>query len=366
MNVPFLDLHAQYTAIKAEIDPAIARVIEKSAFAGGPEVTAFEEAFAAYCGTKFCVGMSSGTAALELMLRADGIGEGHEVIVPSHTFFATAEAVSLTGARPVFVDVDPNSGLMNVEQLERATTRKTRAVIPVHLYGQPADMDEVLDFADKHDVIVYEDACQAHGAVYKGKKIGSLARAAAFSFYPGKNLGAYGEGGAVTTDDAELVAKLRMLREHGSVTKYQHVMVGRNDRMDGIQGAVLAVKLKHLDAWNAARKSHAALYKKLLSGDDRIRCIAEMPDRESVYHLFVVRVANCDAVRQKMADKGIGVGIHYPIPLHLQPVYRDLGYRPGELPATEALSQEILSLPMFPELTEAQIASVVEALKAVV
>ncbi len=372
MNVPFLDLGAQYRTIKPEIDAAIARVIANTSFAGGPEVAAFEKEFAAYCEAPYCVGMSSGTAALELLLRAYDIGSGDEVIVPTHTFFATAEAVSLVGAKPVFVDVLAGSGLMDPSKIEAVITPATRAIIPVHLYGQPADMDAILSIARPRKILVFEDACQSHGALYKAKKAGSLADGAAFSFYPGKNLGAYGEAGAVTTSDAVADGRMRLFREHGSKTKYEHEVVGRNDRMDGIQGAVLRAKLPHLDDWNAKRRELMKRYKMLSKGLSGIEWIAEDPDREHVYHLCVIRIKSTQrgpsarsAVQKALAERGIGTGIHYPIPMHLQKVYSSFGHKRGDFPAAEAMTDEILSLPLFPEMTEPQQDAVIEALKAV-
>ncbi len=362
MSVPFLDLGAQYRSLKTEIDDGIARVIAKTAFAGGPEVAAFEQEFAAYCGAPHCVGLSSGTAALELLLRAWGIGPGHEVIVPTHTFFATAEAVSLVGATPVFTDV-LRSGLMDPAAIPKVLTAKTKVIIPVHLYGQPADMDAILAIARPKKIIVIEDSCQAHGAVYKGKRTGNLADAAAFSFYPGKNLGAYGEAGAITTADPGVAENVRLLREHGSKTKYEHIVVGRNDRMDGIQGAILRAKLPKLDGWNARRCALAKRYQSLLAGVPGIGFIADDADRESVYHLFVIRVKDRRKTQAMLTDRGVGTGIHYPIPLHLQRVYSSLGHKRGDFPVAEAMTDEILSLPMFPEMTEQQQDAVVTAVK---
>lgn len=361
MPIPLVDLRAQYATIKPDIDAAIARVLASCAFAGGPEVEGFEKAFAAYCETDHCIAVGNGTSALELALRAFRIGPGDEVIVPANTFFATAEAVSLIGAVPVFVDVDAKTALMTAEAIRSAITPKTKAVIPVHLYGQMAPMEAIMELAAEKNLIVIEDCCQAHGARYRGKRAGSMGHAAAFSFYPGKNLGAYGEGGAVTTRDSGVDAFIRLFRDHGSKTKYEHDMVGRNDRLDGIQGAILSAKLLHLEKWNTLRRKHAATYRSLLKGNPKIGLIEEMEGAEPVYHLFIVRVQNRDAVRATMAEKGIGVGIHYPIPLHKLKAYSDL---PGKksFPVAEKLASEILSLPLYPELTEAQIHEVVRAL----
>lgn len=362
MKIPFVDLHAQYASMQSEIDGAIARVIANSTFAGGPEVAAFEKEFAVYCGAERCVGLSSGTAALELLLRAYEIGPGDEVIMPANTFFATAEAAMMVGATPVLVDVHERSGLIDPNLIEKAITVKTRAIIPVHLFGQPADMEEILAIARAKKILVIEDACQAHGARYRGKRAGALADAAAFSFYPGKNLGAFGDAGAITTGDAAVADYVMMFREHGMKKKYEHLIPGRTERMDGMQGAILRAKLKHLDDWNARRRSHAARYRELLAGMKNVTILSAGPeldegrpaDRDHVYHLFVIRVPNRDAVRAELLAAGIETGIHYPIPIHLQPAAAGLGYHAGDFPVSERLAKEILSLPMFPEMTEEQ------------
>ncbi len=364
MTAPFLDLIAQYKSIKNEIDAGIARVIAHATFAGGPEVEAFEKEFAAYCGAPHCVGLSSGTAALELLLRAYEVKAGDEVTMPANTFFATAEAVIFAGATPVFVDVFEETGLMDLALLAKAITKKTRVIIPVHLFGQPADMDPILAIASAKKILVIEDSCQAHGALYKGRRAGTLSDSAAFSFYPGKNLGAYGEAGAITTDDGAIADRVRLLREHGAKTKYKHLIVGRNERMDGMQGAVLRAKLPHLDDWNARRRKHALRYRTLLKDLKNITVMSEQPDCESNYHLFVIRVKNRDTVRQKLTGLGIGTGIHYPIPLHLLPACAPLGYHAGDFPVSEQLAREILSLPMFPEMTEQQQDAVIAALRS--
>lgn len=364
MSVPFLDLKAQYRTIKPEIDPAVQSVIDACTFALGPAVEKFERAFAAYCGVKHCIGVGSGTAALELILRALDIGPGDEVITVANTFFASAEAVSLVGATPILTDCREEDALSNPEDIERRITEKTKAIIPVHLYGQCADMDALKTISKKHGIPLIEDACQAHGSTYKEKKTGSLGLAAAFSFYPGKNLGAFGEGGSVTTDDDALAATVRMLRDHGMPEKYKHSLVGYNERLDGIQGAVLEVKLKHLDRWNAARRKHASRYRKLLAGEPRIRLFAEHSDREQNYHLFVIRVPNRDNVQQNLKAKGIATGIHYPIPIHLQKAYAGMGWKKGDFPVAEKLADEILSLPMFAEMTEEQVEEVCEVLRS--
>ncbi len=361
--VPLVDLHAQYRSIQSAIDEAVARVLRTTAFAGGPEVEAFERAFAEYCGAKHCIGVSSGTSALEIVFRAMGLKEGDEILTVPNTFFATTEAASILGVTPVFVDVDEATGLMDPALVEAALTPKTKAIVPVHLYGQPADMDPILEIAARHGLPVVEDSAQAHGATYKGKRAGSFGIAAGFSFYPGKNLGAYGEAGGIVTNDDGIAAFARMFREHGSVTKYEHRIVGRNDRMDGLQGAVLGAKLPHLDAWTAARRRLAARYRELLADEPGVRIIAERPETAGVYHLFVVRVADRDRVRAKLNANGIGAGIHYPLPLHLQECYADLGLKRGAFPVTERLAGEILSLPLYPEMTDAQQDRVVAELK---
>lgn len=365
MKIPFVDLHAQYMAMQSEIDTAIARVISNSAFAGGPEVAAFEKEFAAYCGAARCVGLSSGTAALELLLRAYEIGPGDEVIMPANTFFATAEAAMMVGAVPVLVDVREESGLINPDLIAKAITPKTRAIIPVHLFGQPADMDEILEIARAKKIIVIEDACQAHGARFNDKRTGSLADAAAFSFYPGKNLGAFGDAGAITTGNSAIADYVTMFREHGMKKKYEHLIPGRTERMDGIQGAILRAKLSHLDAWNQKRRAHAARYRELLAGMKNVTIMSEESNREHIYHLFVIRVPNRDAVRAQLLAAGIETGIHYPIPIHLQPAAAGLGYREGDFPVSERLAKEILSLPMFPEMSDEQQDHVVSALRSV-
>lgn len=364
MPVPFLDLKAQYATIKKEIDPAIQQVIDTCAFALGPAVERFEKAFAEYCGAQHAIGVGNGTSAIELILMAHGIGRGDEVITVANSFFASAEAISLTGATPVLVDCNEDDALIDTTKIEAAITKKTKAIIPVHLYGQCADMDAVKAIAQKHKLLVIEDACQAHGSIYKGKKAGSLADAAAFSFYPGKNLGAYGEGGGITTNDDAIAKKIRMLRDHGMPEKYKHAVVGRNERLDGIQGAVLDVKLKHLETWNNGRRAHAKKYFSTLGEMSNVKLFTAHTDRSSNYHLFVIRVQNRDAVQQKLKDKGIATGIHYPIPIHMQEAYAGK-WKKGDFPIAEKIASELLSLPMYAELTEAQVQEVCDALKEV-
>jgi dTDP-4-amino-4,6-dideoxygalactose transaminase len=363
VSVPFVDLKQQYTSIKSEVDAAIARVIENTSFILGPEVRAFEAAFAEYVGARACIAVNSGTAALQLTLMAAGIGAGDEVIVPSFTFFATAEAVSVLGATPVFVDVDPVSYTVTAAAIERAITPRTRALIPVHLYGQAADLDPILELAKKHHLHVIEDAAQAHGAEYKRKRVGALGRAGCFSFYPSKNLGAYGEAGAVVTNDEELAKRLRLLRDHGSTSKYAHAIVGYNFRMEEIQAAVLNVKLRHLNDWNDARRARAARYNALLSSAGLV-LPAEMDYARHVYHVYAVQSQNRDELQKRLTAAGVQTGVHYPIPIHLQPAYASLGYKGGELPVTENLAERALSLPMFPELSDEQIGRVAEVLTA--
>ncbi|MCA1816041.1 MAG: DegT/DnrJ/EryC1/StrS family aminotransferase [Acidobacteria bacterium] len=364
MKVPFVDLQAQYRSIKAEIDAAIARVVESSAFVLGREVEAFEAEFASYVGARHCVGVSNGTDALQLALQACGVSRGDEVVVPANTFFATAEAVSTANARPVFVDADALSYTIDVSKIEAAITERTRAIIPVHLYGQPADLDPIFGIAARHNLLVIEDAAQAHGARYKGRRVGALARAGCFSFYPGKNLGAYGEGGAVVTDDEEVARRLRLLRDHGSPRKYEHEIVGYNSRLEGLQGAVLRAKLKHLDAWNDLRRAHAARYNELLAAHAdavRLSLPRETAGARHVYHLYVVESDERDALQRHLGAAGVQTGIHYPIPVHLQPAYASLGHKPGDFPVSERQARRVLSLPMFAELTGEQIARVAES-----
>jgi dTDP-4-amino-4,6-dideoxygalactose transaminase len=362
MTVPFVDLQAQYREIKEEIDAAIARVVESASFVLGPEVEAFEAAFAEYVGARFCVGVSNGTAAVQLAVTACGIGAGDEVLVPANTFFATAEAVSTAGAVPVFVDADAVSYTIDTTKIEAAITERTRAIIPVHLYGQAADLDPIKEIAARHNLVVIEDAAQAHGSLYRGRKVGALSHAGCFSFYPGKNLGAYGEGGAVVTDDAEVARRVRLLRDHGSERKYHHEIVGYNFRLEAIQGAVLRVKLAHLDRWNDLRRAHAARYHELLGKTPLIRP-REMEYARHVYHLYVVQTQGREALQKILSEAGVQTGIHYPVPVHLQPAYSSLQYKTGDFPETERQAARVLSLPMYPELTDEQIMRVAEAIQ---
>lgn len=361
-QVPFLDLGAQYPAIAAEIDATTSKVILESDFILGRELRLFEEEFAAYCGARHAVGMDSGTSALELALRAYGIGPGDEVITVANTFIASALAISHCGAKPILVDADPATYTMDVAALSNAITPDTKAIIPVHLYGQPADMDPIMRLAGKYGLVVIEDACQAHGACYKGKRVGSLGHAAAFSFYPGKNLGAYGDGGMVVTNDRQVATRLEMLRNYGQKEKYHHLTQGYNRRLDTLQAAVLRVKLRHLDEWNSARRQHAERYRRLLEGHG-VAVPREASYAESVWHLFVIRTDQRDELKAHLANRGIGTGIHYPVPIHLQPAYRDLGYARGSLPVTEHFASRILSLPMYAELTPQGVEAVAEAVR---
>ncbi|HXU08992.1 MAG TPA: DegT/DnrJ/EryC1/StrS family aminotransferase [Blastocatellia bacterium] len=359
--IPFVDLKAQYSSIKQEVDDAIARVLDKCQFVLGDEVEAFEAEFAAYCQTKHAVGVNSGTSALHLALLATGIKPGDEVITVSFTFVATAAAIRYTGATPVFVDVDPRSFTIDPAKLEAAISPRTKAVVPVHLYGQCADMRPVMDIARKHRLIVIEDAAQAHGAEYENRRAGSLGDLACFSFYPGKNLGAYGEGGAITTNDPGYDKALRVLRDHGQTAKYHHEVIGYNYRLEGIQGAVLRVKLRHLEEWNDARRRLAALYRQLLV-DAGVRLVEEMSYGKPVYHVFPILTDHRDALAAHLKTSAIATGIHYPIPVHLQPAFADLGYKAGDLPITERAARQTLSLPMYPELSKEDASIVAQSL----
>lgn len=360
--IPLVDLKAQYSAIKPEVDAAMQAVVDSVAFINGPQVRSFEESFADFCGVEYAIGVQSGTSALHLALMACDVGPGDEVIVPSMTFIATAEMIGRTGAHPVFADVDPRSCNLDVESFERAITSRTKAVIVVHLYGQPAEMDMILPLARRHGICVIEDAAQAHGAEYRDRRVGSLGDVATFSFYPGKNLGAYGDAGAVVTDSEAIAEEVRLLRNHGRHSKYTHEREGFNYRLDTLQAAVLETKLPHLEAWNAARRRCADLYRQHLAGLP-VELPYEAPHIRSVYHLFVIRVRRRDQILAYLRENGIGAGVHYPIPLHMQPAYDHLGYQPEDLPASQAAGEAVLSLPMYPELTGAQVKRVAETLR---
>lgn len=364
MSVPFLNLKAQHQALKAEILAAVSEVLDSAAFAGGPYVAKFEEEFAAYCTTKYAVGVGNGTDALWFALLALGVGPGDEVITVPNTFIATAEAITYCGAKPVFVDIDEETYNMDPALLERAITSRTKAIIPVHLYGQMADMDPIMEIARKHKLPVVEDASQAHGAEYKGERAGTIGDVGCFSFYPGKNLGACGEGGACVTNNADLKAKIAMFREHGQAKKYYHSVIGWNGRLDGIQGAILSIKLKHIEKWTEARRSHARAYNEAFAKVHGVLTPKEAAFARHVYHLYVLRVKNRDQMLKNLSDKGINCAIHYPLPLHLQEAYNGLGFTLGSFPVAERCAEDIISLPMFPELTAGDLAAVVRELTA--
>jgi dTDP-4-amino-4,6-dideoxygalactose transaminase len=360
MSVPFLNLKAQHQALKAEILAAVSEVLDSAAFAGGPYVAKFEEEFAAYCTSKFAIGVGNGTDALWFALLALGVGPGDEVITVPNTFIATAEAITYCGAKPVFVDIDEETYNMNPALLERAISPRTKAIIPVHLYGQMADMDPIMEIARKHKLPVVEDASQAHGAEYKGKRAGTIADVGCFSFYPGKNLGACGEGGACVTSNPDLKAKIAMFREHGQAKKYYHSVIGWNGRLDGIQGAILSIKLKHIENWTEARRTHAQAYTSAFANVHGVLTPKEASYARHVYHLYVLRVKNRDVLLKNLADKGINCAIHYPLPLHLQDAYKGLALGKGSFPVAERVAEEIISAPMFPELTTGDINAVVQ------
>ncbi|MGH9585094.1 MAG: DegT/DnrJ/EryC1/StrS family aminotransferase [Bryobacteraceae bacterium] len=360
MTVPLLDLKQQYLALKEEILSAVDGVFTSAQFVLGREVAAFEEEFAAYCGARIGVAVNSGTSALHLALLAAGVGAGDEVITVPMTFVATAAAIGYTGAKPVFVDVDPSSYTMDPARIEAAITPRTKAILPVHLYGQSADMDPILAIARRHGLAVIEDAAQAHGAEYKGRKCGSLGALGCFSFYPGKNLGAYGEGGIVVTDDPALARTLRMLRDWGAETKYNHVLKGFNYRMEGVQGAILRVKLRYLEGWTEARRSHASAYARSLEGSG-VTLPLQSPGCRHVFHVYAVLASRRAEFIQALASRGVQCGIHYPTPVHLLPAYKDLNHKPGDFPVSEWIAAAEVSLPMFPELSSAQIEQVAEA-----
>jgi dTDP-4-amino-4,6-dideoxygalactose transaminase len=362
--IPFVDLRAQYKTIREEVNAAVLGVIESAQFVLGPEVESFEREFAAYCGARHTVAVNSGTSALHLALLAAGVGAGDEIITVSHTFVATAAAVRHAGARPVFADIEPKTCLIDPGKIEAAITERTRALMPVHLYGRCADMGAVTEIARRHNLSVIEDAAQAHGAEYEGRRAGSLAPLACFSFYPGKNLGAYGEGGAVTTDDDDLAQLLRELRDHGQSRKYHHERVGYNYRMEGIQGAVLRVKLRHLDSWNAARRAHAAEYRRLLADAAGVRLLEGGPyENAPVHHVFPVFTPRRNELAEHLRREGIATGIHYPVPVHLQKAFAALGVQEGALPETERAARETLSLPMYAELPRESLARVADAVR---
>lgn len=362
MQIPLVDLKAQYRTIHDDVHAAMQRVLDTTAFIQGPDVKEFEKEFAAFCRASHAIGVASGTDALHLVLRAMNVGEGAEVITTPFTFIATAEAITMCGARPVFVDIDPRTYNIDPEKAAVAITPKTKVLMPVHLYGQPADMDPLLDIASRHGIRVIEDAAQAHGAEYKARRVGTLADAACFSFYPGKNLGAYGDAGAVVTNDAALTNSVRMLRDHGRRDKYEHLVPGYGSRLDTLHAAILRAKLPHLEQWNARRKAIAARYDELL-GEARVVRPYRPDWADPVYHLYVVRVSNRTAIQDRLKAEGIATGVHYPIPLHRQPAYKTLGYELGDFPEAEKAANEVLSLPIYPELSDADVERVVAALQ---
>ncbi|MEI6218103.1 MAG: DegT/DnrJ/EryC1/StrS family aminotransferase [bacterium] len=371
MKVPFVDLGMQYQSLKGEMLPAIESVCSGSRFILSRDVKEFEDDFAAYVGGKFAIGVASGTDALHLALRAVGVGPGDEVITVTNTFIATVLAIWQAGAKPVLVDCDPVSYNIDVAAIKRAITPRTKAIIPVHLYGQSADMDPIMELAASRGIKVVEDACQAHGAWYKGRRVGAIGAAGCFSFYPGKNLGAYGDGGAVVTNDPDVAGKLRMLRDYGQPEKYKHLTKGFNSRLDGLQAAVLKVKLRHLDTWNRLRFEHAQEYISRLKEGVGIGLPAMVVDPGKVpgaishiFHLFAIRVSQRDRLAKALGDAGVATGIHYPIPVHLQAAFADLGYRLGDFPNSEKLAGDVLSLPMYPELSKEQIGWVCSSLLA--
>lgn len=363
MNVPFLDLKVQYKQIEQDVLPMMTKTMANGAFVGGPQVADFETEFAKFCDSKYCVGLNSGTDALRFALMATGVGSGNEVITVPNTFIATTEAISQVGATPVFVDIYPDTCNMDVSRIEGKITEKTKAIIPVHLYGQPADIEPILEIAQRHGIHVIEDACQAHGALYKGRKAGSLGAVGCFSFYPGKNLGAYGEGGAIVTQNENIANKIRMIRDHGQEKKYFHQMEGYNGRLDAIQAGVLRIKLKRLDNWNQSRRENAAHYNEVLSEITGVTIPVEADFARSVYHLYVILVDKREKLQDFLNSKDIATGLHYPLPLHLQQAYAHLGYKEGDFPVTEEVAGRLLSLPMFPELTRDQIEVVASSIK---
>ena len=365
--IPFLDLQAQYRQIKPKLDIAVMRVIDSAQFVLGPEVATFEECFADYCDTKHCIGVNSGTSALHLGLLAAGIGPGDEVITVSMTFVATTAAILYCGAKPVFVDIDTETWTMDPKLVEAAITPRTKAILPVHLHGVMADMDPIIEVARRNGLVVIEDAAQSHGAEYKGRRAGSIGDIGCFSFYPGKNLGAYGEGGAVVTNHPELAHRIALLRDWGQESKYQHVIPGYNYRMDAIQGAVLKVKMDHIESWTEGRRRVAAQYDRLLAnGRSQWQWPASPPQSRHVCHVYAIRTVDRDRVKTALDTAGIGTSIHYPIPVHLQKAYADLGYRRGDIPVTEAAADQFLSLPIYAELQPDQVTTVVQELEKAV
>jgi dTDP-4-amino-4,6-dideoxygalactose transaminase len=366
-KIPLVDLKAQYASIKGEIDAAMARVVENTSFIGGKEVTDFEAAFAVFQQTQHCVGVASGTIAIFLALKALGVGAGDEVITSPHTFIASAEPIEALGAKTVLVDIDPATYNIDPAKIEAAITPRTRAIVPVHLYGQLAPMDAIMEIARKHKLVVVEDAAQAHGAELNGKRAGAWGDAACFSFYPGKNLGAYGDAGAVCTNNAALAKQIAKLKDHGRTTKYEHDEIGYGERLDSLQAAILSAKLPHLDGWNAARRRHAAFYDQALANMTGIETPREMANARHIYHIYCLRVAgDRDAILAELNARGIGAGVHYPVPLHLQAAFADRGWKVGDFPETERAAQSIISLPIYPEMTIDQLNQITEELADVI
>jgi dTDP-4-amino-4,6-dideoxygalactose transaminase len=360
-KVPLSDLHAQCAPLRDEIMASFGEVLDSAAYVLGPKVAQFEKDFAAYVGSRFCVAVNSGTSALHLALICAGVGSGDEVITVPMTFIATSWAVSYCGATPAYVDIDPVSYTMDVDKVERQITRRTKALLPVHLYGQTADMEGLQDISRRHGIPLIEDAAQSHGGRYHGRAAGTMGLCGCFSFYPGKNLGAAGEGGAIVTDNADVAARLRSLRDHAQAKRYHHGEIGFNYRMDGVQGAVLGIKLKHLERWTATRRALAVRYRELLDGSS-LQLPVEEPGRRHVWHLFVATHPDRDRIRAELELRGIQTGLHYPVPLHLQPAYAHLRYREGDFPVAERVARECLTLPLFAEMTAAQQTAVADAL----
>ena len=361
MNIPLVDLHAQYVPLKDEIFSGMEKVFDSMHLFLGENVQALEKDFARFCGAQFGIGVSDGTTALQIILRALGIGPGDEVITVSHTFIATAEAIVLAGATPVFVDINDDTCLMDINQVEEKITSRTKAILPVHLYGQTVDMDPLLQIASRHNLKVIEDACQAHGATYKSRRAGGLGDAAGFSFYYSKNLGAFGEGGFITTSDPEIARKVRMIRDHGSERRYYHDMIGFNGRLDEIQAVVLRAKLPHLQEYNELRRQHAHLYNRLLIGLPVVTPV-ECPENQHIYHMYVIQAPKRDELQAWLKERGIGTGIHYPVPIHIQNAMMNLGGKKGDFPITEKIVDKIISLPLYPELTDEAIQTVVSSI----
>jgi len=363
MRIPLLDLKAQYQSIKPEIQRAINKVLDSTQFILGENVKKFEEEFARFCGTKYAIGVGNGTDALYLALRACGISGGDEVIVPVNTFIATAEAITLNGAKPVFTDINPSTCNIDVNKIEKVISKKTKAIIPVHLFGQPAEMAAILKVAKKYNLQVIEDCAQAHGAEYKGKKVGSIGNVGCFSFFPGKNLGAYGDAGMVVTNNKKLAEKVLMLRNHGRLEKYKHEMEGINSRLDELQATILRVKLKYLAKWNRQRQKKAKIYDRLFKKVKGVITPGITKNAQSVYYFYIIRIKDRKNIQKRLKEKGISTGIHYPIPLHLQPAYKYLGYKKSDFPEAEKSAKEILSLPIYPELTFNQVKYIVNVIK---